>query len=192
MLTRSFSAKHSAGVAVSAESVRTSSGDVWVTVSGVVSSDALLRLCVWDLAEGLHCSAGLVTMTDTPQDSPGRYYPRGPTGAVPGSPPARRRPRSGTSCTEKSMGMVKKFAQPSSVDAASLKGAPRVDGATRVGRFSEQVWGVSDEDSWPLRLAAVEAGKWGCGRPGRRFHCDAYELVDEDGAGTTDRNCRLL
>jgi hypothetical protein len=145
MLTRSFSAKHSAGVAVSAESVRTSSGDVWVTVSGVVSSDALLRLCVWDLAEGLHCSAGLVTMTDTPQDSPGRYYPRGPTGAVPGSPPERRRTRSCTSCTAKSMGMVKKFAQTSSVDAASLKGAPRVDGATRVGRFSEQVWGVSDE-----------------------------------------------
>src|SRR5674476_401937 len=36
MLTRSFSAKHSAGVAESAESVRTSSGDAWVTVSGVV------------------------------------------------------------------------------------------------------------------------------------------------------------
>src|ERR1035437_1321562 len=36
MLTRPFSAKHSAGVAESAESVRTSSGDAWVTVSGVV------------------------------------------------------------------------------------------------------------------------------------------------------------
>src|ERR1035437_10927354 len=90
------------------------------------------------------------------------------------------------------MGMVKKFAQTSSVDAASLKGAPRVDGATRVGRFSEQVWGVSDEDSWPLRLAAVEAGKWGCGRPGRRFRSDVPSLVAADGAGTTDRNCRLL
>src|SRR5664280_3795138 len=31
--------------------------------------------------------------------------------------------------------------------------------------------------------AAVEAGKWGCGRPGRRSHCDAYELVTQDGAG---------
>src|SRR5674476_31195 len=41
----------------------------------------------------------------------------------------------------------------------------------------------SHQDSWPLRLAAVEAGKWGCGRPGRRFHCDAYELVHQDGVG---------
>jgi hypothetical protein len=31
--------------------------------------------------------------------------------------------------------------------------------------------------------AAAEAGKWGCGRPGRRSHCDAYELVSQDGAG---------
>ena len=30
-------------------------------------------------------------------------------------------------------------------DAVSLRGAPRVDGATRVGNFSEQVWGVSDQ-----------------------------------------------
>ena len=46
-----------------------------------------------------------------------------------------------------------------------------------------QVELVSTQDSWPLRLAAVEAGKWGCGRPGRRSHCDAYELVTQDGAG---------
>src|SRR5664280_1899912 len=31
--------------------------------------------------------------------------------------------------------------------------------------------------------AAAEAGKWGYGRPGRRSHCDAYELVTQDGAG---------
>ena len=42
---------------------------------------------------------------------------------------------------------------------------------------------VPGQDFWPLRLAAVEAGKWGCGRPGRRFHCDAYELVGQDGVG---------
>src|SRR5664280_2206354 len=42
---------------------------------------------------------------------------------------------------------------------------------------------ISTQDSWPLRLAAVDAGKWGCGRPGRRSHCDAYELVSQDGAG---------
>jgi hypothetical protein len=43
--------------------------------------------------------------------------------------------------------------------------------------------GFTQEDSWPLRLAAVEAGKWGRGRPGRRFHSDACELVQEDGGG---------
>ena len=48
------------------------------------------------------------------------------------------------------------------------------------------------KDPWPLRLAAVEAGKWVCGRPGRRFRFDACQLVLKDGAGTTDRNCRLL
>ena len=51
----------------------------------------------------------------------------------------------------------------------------RIPGPFR-GKFSGQ-------DFWPLRLAAVEAGKWGCGRPGRRFHCDAYELVGQDGVG---------
>ena len=49
--------------------------------------------------------------------------------------------------------------------------------------FARAVWRNSGQDSWPLRLAAVEAGKWGCGRPGRRFHCDAYELVGQDGVG---------
>jgi hypothetical protein len=41
----------------------------------------------------------------------------------------------------------------------------------------------SSQDFWPLRLAAVEAGKWGCGCPGRRSHCDACQLVTQDGAG---------
>jgi len=49
-------------------------------------------------------------------------------------------------------------------------------------RYPERVREIH-QDSWPLRLAAVEAGKWGCGRPGRRFHCDAYELVHQDGVG---------
>jgi transposase len=31
--------------------------------------------------------------------------------------------------------------------------------------------------------AAVEAGKWGRVRPGRRSYCDALELVDQDGVG---------
>ena len=44
----------------------------------------------------------------------------------------------------------------------------------------------------PLRWAAVEAGKWGRARPGRRLYCDALELVSQDGVGATDRNCRLL
>jgi hypothetical protein len=39
------------------------------------------------------------------------------------------------------------------------------------------------KDAWPLRLAAVEAGKWGCGRPGCRFRFDAGQLVLKDGAG---------
>jgi MoaA/NifB/PqqE/SkfB family radical SAM enzyme len=42
---------------------------------------------------------------------------------------------------------------------------------------------MSTQDPWPLRLAAVEAGKWGCGRPGRRSHCDACQLVTQDGVG---------
>ena len=37
------------------------------------------------------------------------------------------------------------------------------------------------KDSWPLRLAAVEAGKWACGRPGCRFRFDARQLVLKDG-----------
>jgi hypothetical protein len=44
----------------------------------------------------------------------------------------------------------------------------------------------------PLCWAAVEAGKWGRVRPGRRCICDAFELVFQYGAGATDRNCRLL
>ena len=41
----------------------------------------------------------------------------------------------------------------------------------------------AEQDLWLLRLAAVEAGKWVGGRPGRRSNCDAFELVDQDGAG---------
>ena len=38
--------------------------------------------------------------------------------------------------------------------ADNCPGAPRVNGATRVGTFSEQVWGVSDERHQPIEVGA--------------------------------------
>jgi hypothetical protein len=41
-------------------------------------------------------------------------------------------------------------------------------------------------------LAAVEAGKWGRVRPGRRCICDVLSSCFSMALGATDRNCRLL
>jgi hypothetical protein len=42
---------------------------------------------------------------------------------------------------------------------------------------------IWNQEPGPLRWAAVEAGKWGRARPGRRSYCDALKLVDQDGVG---------
>jgi hypothetical protein len=51
---------------------------------------------------------------------------------------------------------------------------------------------ISYQEPGPLRWAAVEAGKWGRVRPGRRSYCDALSSWTRMVLGATDRNCRLL
>src|SRR5674476_1003881 len=107
MLTRSFSAKHSAGVAESAESVRTSSGDAWVTVPGVV----IIRCSPSSVCLGSCGRSPLLRRSrhhDRPQDSPGRYNPRWPDRGVYRVTTREETNPIHTSCTAEGMGLVKK------------------------------------------------------------------------------------
>jgi len=69
--------------------------------------------------------------------------------------------------------------------AAETKRRDGLDLQVRVGLNSGQQPG-------PLRWAAMEAGKWGRGRPGHRIYCDALSSSVSMVLGATDRNCRLL